>query len=244
MEDKGYISGTIVYNKKIASNIYKMRIEGRFDGKPGQFYMLRAWGDYPYLSRPISIYDVSNDYIEFLYAVVGLGTEIMAEKKEGDSINLLGPLGNGFDLNKKYDKVAIVSGGIGIAPLLFLAKNIDANSIDLLAGFKNEVYCVEDFQKYCNIKIATEDGSAGTKGFVTEIIDDSYDAVFVCGPMPMMKATADKIKSEEKYVSLEANMGCGIGGCLGCQVKVKDGRVLRICTEGPVFGAEEVFYNA
>lgn len=245
MENNGYINTKILYNEKVASNIYKIRVEGKFAGVAGQFYMLRAWNSYPYLSRPISIYDIGEDYIDFLYAVVGEGTEIISNKKVGDEISLLGPLGNGFDTEKKYGKVALVSGGIGIAPLLYLAKNIKAEEIHLLAGFRDEVYCTDEFLPYANVKVATEDGSIGTKGFVTELIkQENYDTIFVCGPKPMMIAIKNLELPAKTYLSLEAYMGCGIGACLGCQIKIKDRGVLRICHEGPVFDAKEIEFDA
>lgn len=241
MEDKAYKVGEVLSNDKLATDIYKVKVKGDFKGRAGQFYMLRAWGEYPLLSRPISIYDVGDGFIEFLYAVVGEGTRIISELQKGDNLELLGPLGNGFDTDKTYGKVALVCGGIGIAPLLYLAKNIKACKLDLLAGFRDEVYCVDEFEPYAKIKIATEDGSVGERGFVTRLLENKiYDALFVCGPTPMMKAVAQMKVCEDTFVSLEAHMGCAIGACLGCQVEMRSGEILRICHEGPVFKAGEV----
>ena len=245
MENKGYVRVKVVENSCVAKDVYKIRLEGKFKGEPGQFYMLRAWNEYPYLSRPISIYDITDEYIEFLYLVVGKGTGILSNCRNGDHISILGPLGNGFNTKNEYEKVALISGGIGIAPLLYLAKNLKAKKIDLLAGFKNEVYCIEEFKEYASVSIATEDGSVGEKGFVTELIEkNAYDAAFVCGPTPMMKAVIIIEPSYNTYVSLEAHMGCGIGACLGCQIEVKDKGILRICKDGPVFDAKEVRLDA
>lgn len=241
MDTKAYKVGEIISNERLANGIYKAVVKGDFKGEAGQFYMLRAWGEYPFLSRPISIYNVNDDSIEFLYAVVGKGTEIMKNLGQGDKLELLGPLGNGFETSKEYNNVALVCGGIGIAPLLYLAKKLKSKNIDLLAGFRDEVYCTNEFEPYANVYIATEDGSVGEKGFVTRLIKSGiYDAIFVCGPTPMMKAVASLNASPLVYVSLEANMGCGIGACLGCQVEMKSGEILRICHEGPVFNAIEV----
>lgn len=242
---KGYIAAKIVSNIKVASNIYKIKLEGKFDGLPGQFYMLRAWGEYPYLSRPISIYDLGDDYIEFLYMVIGKGTEILSTKIGGDTIQILGPLGNGFDISKNYNNAVMISGGIGIAPFLYLAKKIRAEKLTLLAGFKDEVYCIDELKNYADVFIATEDGSNGEKGFVTNLVEKyAYDVAFVCGPTPMMKAVEEAKPSNEIYLSLEAHMGCGIGACLGCQIEVKEKGILRICKDGPVFKATEVNLDA
>lgn len=245
MAKKAYVEGIVTENVELASGIWKTVIRGPFAGEPGQFYMLRAWGNYPLLSRPISIYDRDEDTITFLYAVVGQGTDLMARLEPGDKMELLGPLGNGFDVSKHYGKVALVCGGIGIAPLLYLARRLDADRVDLLAGFRDEVYCVEEFEPYANVKIATEDGSVGVKGYVTALLDqEQYDAVFVCGPTPMMRAIQENPPCEDTWLSLEAHMGCGIGACLGCQIRTKSDGIVRICHEGPVFAASEVIWDA
>lgn len=244
MENKGYREAKVIFNQEVGKNIYKIRLEGEFEGDPGQFYMLRAWNKYPYLSRPISIHDKSKNYIEFLYAKVGEGTEIISDKKKDETIYLLGPLGRGFNTEKEYNNVAIVCGGIGIAPMIFLAKELKAQNIDIFAGFGDEVYTVNEFE-ISNVQIATEDGSIGEKGFVTDLINDKkYDTVFVCGPNKMMKKVKEMDIANETYVSLEAHMGCGIGACLGCQIKTTNGGILKICNDGPVFNAGEVEIDA
>lgn len=245
MTEKAYRPGIVMENRAVADGIYKVVLKGEFHGAPGQFYMVRAWGMMPLLSRPISIYDCTGDSITFLYAVVGQGTALMADVKPGGTMDLLGPLGTGFDVDRAYGRVALVCGGIGIAPLLYLARNLKAEQVDLLAGFRDTVYCTEDFKPYAKVKIATEDGSVGVRGYVTQLLADAnYDAVFVCGPTPMMRAVQAMALCAETYVSLEAHMGCGIGACLGCQVERTDGAIVRICHEGPVFKATEVILDA
>ncbi len=236
-----YRVGTIVENKEISKNIFKIRLMGGFAGEPGQFYMLRGWeGTDPFLSRPISISDAVDGELTMLYEVKGMGTHIISQLKEGDSMELLGPLGTGFpDVEGK--RVAIVAGGIGIAPMLYLAKKLQSEA-DLFVGFRSGSYYTDEFKNHVkDIKVSTEDGSIGHKGYVTEIFNpEDYDVVFSCGPMPMMNAVVNKCKGKTKvYVSLESHMACGIGICLGCTVPTVRG-MERVCMEGPVFSAEEV----
>ena len=136
---EGYKDGILVSNIEISSNIYEMKLEGDFKGGPGQFYMLRGWeGLDPFLSRPISICDLKDNEITFLYEVRGRGTHILSNLKKGGKLSILGPLGNGFNLHGNK-KIAIVSGGIGMAPMLYLAKMLKSNT-DLYAGFREDVY--------------------------------------------------------------------------------------------------------
>lgn len=242
MEDKGYKKGIILSNEKVGKDVYKMVLKGDFEGKPGQFFMLKAWNGYPLLARPLSICDKDEETITFLYLIVGKGTEILSKLHKDDEVDLLGPLGNGFQL-EKGKKIALVAGGIGIAPLLYLAKSLEG-SVDLYAGYKYEPYFTEEFESCTdNIYISTEDGKFGTKGYVTSIIKDEYDFVYVCGPNSMMEAVQKLELQANVYLSLEAHMACGIGACLGCGVKTIDG-VKRVCYDGPVFKASEVIFDA
>ncbi|MGL4663827.1 MAG: dihydroorotate dehydrogenase electron transfer subunit, partial [Clostridium butyricum] len=150
--------------------------------------------------------------------------------------------GNGFDLDKDYGKVALVAGGIGTAPMFELAKRLRAKSnnevIDLYCGFRDDVYLVDDFKPYVNeIKVSTNTGSHGHKGFVTELINvEKYDTVLCCGPEVMMKKVIEmcKEKNVKVYVSMEKHMACGVGACLVCTCKTKEGNK-RTCKDGPVF---------
>ena len=240
MENKSYEKVEIILNEKIADGIYKMDVKGEFKARVGQFYMVKCFEDGNMLPRPISICDIEDNKLTFLYAVVGKGTKIMSEKKVGDSVEILGPLGNGFPIEKyKGKKVALVAGGIGIAPMLYLAKKLEAD-VDLYAGFRDEAYFTEDFKEFTKITyIETNSGRDGHNGFITEILKDDYDVIYCCGPNPMMNSVKNLGFDIPVYVSLESRMGCGIGACLACSCKTKSG-MQRICKEGPIFEVKEV----
>lgn len=238
-----YLKAKVGLNEKIAEGIYRMVVEGDYTANPGQFYMLRAWGIEPFLSRPISIHGISEAGIEFLYEVRGTGTEIFSKLKCGDEIELLGPVGNGFDLDAIKGKVAVVTGGIGIAPMYEVVKHISDSTVDFYAGFRDEVYSVDYIKEHVdNVIISTESGNVGHKGYVVEQLDPSkYDYILSCGPTPMMKVVKEmgEKAGTPVYVSLESHMACGVGACLGCTCKTKTGRE-RVCKEGPVFLGEDV----
>ena len=239
-----YREAIIISNKEISPNIYEVILRGDFLGRPGQFYMVRGWDSLdPFLPRPISIADLEAGKITFLYEARGRGTHIISKLKQGDSLSLLGPLGNGFDLEER-GRIALISGGIGIAPMLYLAKEIKG-SVDLYAGFRNKSYFTDRIEDYVNnIHISTEDGSVGHKGFVTDLFNPKdYDFVLSCGPGPMMEVVVKMCKGlVDLRISMESRMACGIGACLGCTVETTRG-MERVCKEGPVFKAEEVILN-
>jgi dihydroorotate dehydrogenase electron transfer subunit len=226
----------ILENRYIGEDMYFMKVEGNFEAKMGQFYMLRAWDTYPLLSRPISIHDVGESSISFLYKVVGEGTKILSNLKENDEIKLEGPYGNGYE--KVEGKVALVGGGIGIAPLYLVAKNIE--NCDAYLGFRNEAILEDEYKEVCNeVNIALGDT------FVTDILDvEKYDYILTCGPTPMMeklvKMTAGT--NTKIMVSLENHMACGVGACLVCTCKTKFGNK-KTCKDGPVFWGEDVIFN-
>ncbi|NLZ49219.1 MAG: dihydroorotate dehydrogenase electron transfer subunit [Clostridiales bacterium] len=240
-----YKKAKIISNEKIVNGIYKMAVEAEIkeDIKPGQFFMLRSWQDEPVLWRPISICEVKEGALVFLYAAVGRGTERLTELKKDEELQVMGPLGNGFDLRNIQGKVALIAGGIGIAPMVELSKRIKNAELDLYAGFRKDIYAVEDIKPYVNkVYISTEDGSVGHKGYVTEIFDASaYDLVLCCGPEVMMeKVVKECLEKDIKiYVSMEKHMACGIGACLVCTCKTKEGNK-RTCKEGPVFDGESL----
>lgn len=232
-------------NISIANDIYKLTIKGNFNGEPGQFYMLRAWDDEPLLGRPISINYINQEEISFIYQVKGRGTEILKKLKKGDSIKLMGPSGNGFKLDELKGKIAIVAGGLGIAPLLYAALNAKNVEMDLYAGFKDETYVVDDFKGVADkIYISTESGSVGHKGYVTDIFNPRlYSEVLCCGPEPMMKKVIEMCKNEGVpiQVSIEKRMGCGMGACLVCTCKTVKGNA-RTCLDGPVFNGFDIVF--
>lgn len=236
-----YREAKVISNEEISKDIYKLVVEDSSEIIAGQFYMLKLDGA-TFLPRPISICEKSDDTLTFLYAVVGAGTKEFTKLKVNDEIKLTGPLGNGFDMQKDYGKVALVSGGIGTAPMLELAKKLREKNpsqiIDLYAGFREEIYLIDELKEYVNeARVSTNTGKHGHKGFVTEILKpEDYDTVLCCGPEVMMKKVIDMCKEKEVniYVSMEKHMACGVGACLVCTCKTKDGNK-RTCKDGPIF---------
>jgi len=231
---------------------------------PGQFINIRV-NDLcePLLRRPISIHGVSRAKIKIFYEVVGKATEILAQKKAGEYLDIIGPLGSGFDFGREKRekrKEILVAGGMGVAPLIFLAEKLTENRkqktenrITVLIGAKTKtgLLCVNDFQKLgCTVRVATDDGSQGFHGKVTALLHGlSSDfrslssVIYACGPRPMLKAVVD-ISNERgisAQLSLEEHMSCGMGACLGCVVKTKEG-FKRVCKEGPVFKAQDLVW--
>lgn len=239
---KAYKKGKILENIEISPDIWKMRVEVNLFSKPGQFFMFRtpSFRNEPLLSRPFGVCDDKEGELTFLYQVVGSGTDIMAHLTPGHEVQLLGPLGRGFDLDAaKGKKVAVVAGGIGIAPLLSLVKNLDEKP-DFYAGFTFDPYFVDQFRPYANEVVATSYQNDGV--FITDVMNpDVYDLIYACGPNPMLKVLHDLNPNTEMQISMEAHMACGIGACLGCTVESVDGEFLRVCKDGPVFDSREVF---
>lgn len=247
----------VVYSQKeLATDIYDIWISTdlALQAKPGQFISVYPQNASTLLPRPISICEVdqSNMRIRIVYRVAGKGTKEFAAYHDGQAISILGTLGNGFSVEAgKGKKVFLMGGGIGIPPILQLAKELDADK-QIILGYRNrELFLKEDLQKNGTVYIATEDGSVGTKGNVMDAIRENAldaDVIFACGPMPMLRAI--KQYAEEKgipaFISLEERMACGVGACLGCVCKTKEKdhhshvNNSRICTDGPVFEAREV----
>ena len=228
----------VISNQKICENIYEMVIPGQIKPLPGQFYMVKGIDGQYLLPRPISVHDYENGNVKLLYRLTGVGTHQLSRMMSGQSVQVFGPLGNGFDLSLIKGKVAIIGGGIGIAPLLYLSKSLPVNTVDLYLGFKDETYCINQFKNiHSSIYLSTEDGSLGHKGYITDLVQwDQYDTVVTCGP-DLMTYKIIKICREHNikvFASLEKRMACGIGACLGCVVKTTSGNQ-RACKEGPVF---------
>ena len=218
----------------------------------GQFYMLRCWAanESPVLSRPISVHDVdtAEGTLTFLYQIKGEGTQKLARLAWGQMLTITGPCGNGFDVAAAANtgRVAVVGGGIGTAPLLLLCKQLaDAGcKPDLMVGFRDKTYGLDEFVPFCGkIDIATDTGSTGHHGLVTDLLDPKqYDLVLTCGPAVMMRGVAKLcfVANTPCLASLENKMACGLGACLGCTCHTKIGPKT-VCKDGPVFPAEEVF---
>lgn len=229
--------GKILSNKEIAQDIWRMEVKTDLASfsQAGQFCELKV-PPY-YLRRPISICEIKEDVLVFIYKVVGDGTLAMTQMNE--EINLFGPCGTGFPMEDK--DVLLVGGGVGVPPLYQVAKEYIAKGfqVDVVLGFndKTQIFYKEEFEALgANVCIATMDGSFGTKGTVLDAIqENSITTSFVmsCGPLPMLKALQNTYT--EGYISLEARMACGIGACMGCVVKTKEGNSVRVCKDGPVF---------
>ncbi len=221
--------------------------------QPGQFIMVRC-GDLT-LRRPISICDAEGDRLRFIFEVRGAGTAWLAEQPLGAEIDILGPQGNGFRLGDPAQPAVFVGGGIGIFPLIHACKAFGRNATVLL-GFRsaNLISMIEDFETVgADVRLATDDGTAGHHGLVTELLAARCDegpvgAIFACGPKPMLRATADVAQARgiACQLSLEQRMACGIGACLGCAQKIRrpDGSetYAHVCSDGPVFDAEVVVW--
>lgn len=234
-------------NEKIAKNTYKMILEGdiSYITKAGQFINIEL--DEFYLRRPISICDVDGESITIIYKVVGEGTEKMSTLPVGKTLDILTGLGNGFEERIGGERPLLIAGGVGTPPMYYLCKKlIELNSKPIVVlGFrtKEEIFYEEEFKKLgAEVHIATEDGSYGTKGFVTEIIKtlDNYTYYYTCGPKNMLKAVYDITKGDGE-LSFEERMGCGFGACMGCTCKTKNGSK-RICRNGPVLKKEEIIW--
>ena len=249
---------TVLRQETVAEDIMRLTVQWQDRSREphaGQFYMLRAWAAdaTPILSRPISVDDFDNQTgaLTFLYQVKGEGTHKLAALKKGDTFQLTGPMGNGFDipaLAGQYRKIAVVGGGIGTAPMFQLTRELAAAGVkpDVFFGFRDTPYCMEEYRSIANlVKVSTDTGAVGFHGFVTQLYDPAdYDVVLVCGPTVMMKNAARLCaeKGTPCFVSMEKKMACGIGACLGCTCETKGGEGKSVCKNGPVFDATEVFF--
>ena len=234
--------------------------------KAGQFFLLRPQRSAVFLARPLTVAlwsfhgDSGSDglvqasesgILKFVIAIRGKGTQELAHFRTGEKAFLTGPLGRGWlDVSRSMPgRIALISGGVGIAPLACLAQelsaidsNVQGGVVDFFAGFRNKPYGLENI-KANKITISSEDGSEGLKGYITDFfVPDSYDMVFSCGPEPMLISIAEKCKSAavKCFISLERHMACGTGACLGCTVETRSNNQ-RCCSEGPVFNAEDIF---
>jgi len=257
---KKKITCEIISNDRITDGIYSMWILCDMcpDVVPGQFVGLYPKDSSTLLPRPISICeaDAARQAIRLVYRVVGKGTGEFADLSAKDKIDVIGILGNGYDLKTADDKkaVTLMAGGIGIPPMLELAKRLKLNGhqVSAVLGYRDsDNFLSKEFAKYADIYIATDDGSVGYHGNVVAALEGyklNPDIIYACGPMPMLKGIKAYSASAgiPAYISLEERMACGVGACLGCVCKtVKTDshshvNNARICTDGPVFNSEDV----
>ena len=238
----------VTENIALTENVYKMVLKGDVSEvkKPGQFINIKLDGFY--LRRPISVCDKVDDTLTIIYKVVGEGTEYMATLCEGAELDVLIGLGNGFDVNASGDTALLLGGGVGVPPLYMLCKELikAGKKVTVCLGFntKGEVFYEDEFKALgADVRVATVDGSYGTKGFVTNLFDDvNYSYYYTCGPEPMLKAVFNTCTSDGE-LSFEERMGCGFGACMCCSCKTVTG-YKRICKEGPVMKKEEILWNA
>lgn len=248
----------IVAKEQLKKDIFKFAIKSEKMAKealPGQFLEIRVNDDIePFLRRPISIYkiDQEKDELEFIFQVKGKGTEILSNKKVGDQISIIGPLGKGDFKFEGYKNIAIIGGGIGVFPLYELARQASKNAnVTTYLGFRSKDFVVleDEFSEVSNkLVITTDDGSYKENGFAINYLkadceNQKPDCIYACGPLPMLKAVRDFAIENNipAQVSLEERMGCGIGICLGCAVKDKNADGYKhVCKDGPVFYVNDV----
>lgn len=224
--------------------------------QPGQFIMVRC-GEENLLRRPLSIHQLANGNkkakLAFLFTAVGKGTHWLSQRQAGDNIDLLGPLGNGYSIHPASHNLLLVAGGIGIAPLRFLAQEglNQGRSVRLLLGASTatQLYPERFLPGDIELVMATEDGTTGKKGMITDFLPDFVgwaDQIFACGPTSMYHTMAAQkqqlLKTKPVQISLEVRMGCGRGVCYGCTLKTKSG-LKQVCKDGPVFDLEDILWD-
>lgn len=273
----------ILKNSEVAPRYFKMAFAAPLIAKhcePGQFIEIKiSDGSEPLLRRPFGIHTIGyrssgSGYrqhagkrmpstIEILYEIRGAGTELLSRKKPGEFLDIIGPLGNGFNFmpGGSQRTSVLVAGGMGVAPLFFLAERLAARKnqkskikhlVLIGAKTKDHILCAQEFKKIgYDVKIATDDGSQGFKGYVSDLLDKKLKAmhyeratIYACGPQPMLQEVQNiaRAHSLSAQISLEAHMACGIGACLGCVVDTVDG-FKRVCKDGPVFEAGKIVWE-
>lgn len=261
----------ILSKEEVAPNIFLIKLLAPLiaqDAIPGQFVHIKCSKEnYPLLRRPLSIHRIDKEKgdISILFQVIGEGTKLIANKSIGDDLDIMGPIGNGFNILPESKKIMIIGGGIGVAPLLTLCEESIKQGKEarvLIGALKKELIIGEESFKFlgAKVEVATDDGSYCHKGLVTDLLERAVqegwlaDQIFACGPKPMLKKICEiTSKSNINYqVSMEEKMACGIGACLGCvcKVKTKDKsgtqvkyEYKRVCIDGPVFAGNEVIWD-
>lgn len=250
------MTAKVVSQQALTDDIFSMWIQAdEIAGAavPGQFISVYTKDTGKLLPRPISLCQIDKEkgQLRIVYRVVGAGTSQFSGYQAGDDIEIMGPLGNGFPLERAAGKkVFLIGGGIGIPPMLELARQLDCEKQAVL-GYRDVLFLNDEFEKFSDVYVATEDGSAGTKGNVLDAIRENglkADVIFACGPTPMLRALKTYAEEHEIecWLSLEEKMACGIGACLACVCQSKEVdehshvHNKRICKDGPVFLAQEV----
>lgn len=255
MSNKFEERAVVVSQEQIATGIFSLVLKTKdiaAHAKAGQFVSVYSNDASKLLPRPISLCEINREEgtLRLVYRVTGegTGTEEFSRLKEGEKIKILGPLGNGFTTDGK--KAFLIGGGIGIPPMLQLAKEVSCEK-QMVLGFRDELFLMDEFKEQGEVFVATEDGSAGSKGNVLDAIREnalSADVIYACGPTPMLRALKNYAEENnmECFISMEERMACGIGACLACVCKSKEKDAhsnvhnKRVCKEGPVFNAKEV----
>ncbi len=233
-------------NVPLAKAVYRMTLSGDASDvtAPGQFVNFRLDG--LYLRRPISVCDAEGDSLTVIYKTVGEGTEQMSRMAKGETIRALTGLGNGYDLSKSGRKPLLIGGGVGVPPLYMLAKRLisEGKKVSAVIGFNSadEVFLERELSSLgCEVTVATADGRAGVRGFVTDALPDDYSYFYTCGPEPMLKAVYRRTATSGQF-SFEERMGCGFGACMCCSCRTVTG-YKRICRDGPVLEKEEILWE-
>lgn len=251
---KQFIYAKVIGNKQISKQgIFQLVINCKQNIVPGQFFNFYIEDKSLLLPRPISVCEITPELTKFVYHIVGSGTEKLAQVKEGDWIKILGPLGNGFTIPPQGSSIIIVGGGMGIAPLLEVAKRTTGEKYVYL-GFTESPFLLEKFSKYSeNLHYSTVSGEEGFHGNVIDLLRNypvEAQYVYACGPKQMLKTLIgeESLKGAKIELSMEERMGCGIGACLGCGIKIKkinqkEWKYLRVCKDGPVFDGNEVVWD-
>ncbi len=237
----------IIENIHLTDAVMKMRLAGDTSAitASGQFVNIRLEGKF--LRRPISVCDCTDGELTLLYKIVGDGTAQMSRMAPGEELDILSGLGNGYDLSLSGESPLLIGGGVGVPPMYMLAKELLklGKTVTVILGFNtaSEVFYKQEFEDLgCRVYVTTVDGTAGTRGFVTDVMRDlDYTYFYTCGPEPMFRAIFKTAKTSGQF-SFEERMGCGFGACMGCSCKTVTG-YKRICKEGPVMKKEELIWQ-